>query len=122
MRRTPDARGPGPRTTFDARLRARALAVALAAALCPFASGPPALAQPREDDRPREPRKFFPVDEYEGALFLDREGRVRIPLGFDYAAPFSGGLAAVDRAGDGQTGTDAYIDAQGRVVWEKKRR
>ena len=54
--------------------------------------------------------------------YIDREGRVRIPLGFDYAAPFSGGLAAIDRNNDGRVVTDAYINARGRVVWEKRPR
>ncbi|HEX7176913.1 MAG TPA: WG repeat-containing protein [Pyrinomonadaceae bacterium] len=52
--------------------------------------------------------------------YIDHAGNVRIPLEYDHAAPFSGGLAAVDRTMDGLSlGVDAYIDQQGRVVWEK---
>ena len=55
--------------------------------------------------------------------YIDHAGNVRIPLEFDYAAPFSGGLAAIDRTVDGNPlGVDAYIDAHGRVVWEKPAR
>jgi hypothetical protein len=55
--------------------------------------------------------------------YIDHAGNVRIPLEFDYAAPFSGGLAAIDRTVDGNPlGVDAYIDTQGRTVWEKPQR
>lgn len=61
---------------FHGRPRERALAAALAAILCLSAAVTPALAQSREEEWPREPRKFFRVEDGDGALFIDRDGRV----------------------------------------------
>lgn len=54
--------------------------------------------------------------------YIDHEGRMAIPVQFDYAAPFDGGLAGVDFKPDSQSLVDSYIDREGRVVWDGRRR
>lgn len=114
---------------FGGRQRALPLAAALAAALCLFASGARALAQPREDDRPREPRKFFPVDEYEGTLFIDRAGRVVLRPGqIDFGGVSWHGIVAPPGARDERDGSarlsgrririDDFSEGLARFGWD----
>ena len=49
--------------------------------------------------------------------YIDREGRVMIPPQFESAMPFRGGLAAVNCDNHSRS-CKAYIDRQGRIVWQ----
>ena len=71
-------------------------------------SNPPVAGAPQPDD-------LFPVMDHDRAGFIDRTGRLIIPLCFDKAGDFSEGLARFER--DGRWG---YIDANGSVVIEPR--
>jgi hypothetical protein len=61
------------------------------------------------------PEALFPVMDHGRGGYIDRMGKVRIPLCFDTVSDFSEGLARFER--DGKWG---YIDATGTVVIEPK--
>jgi DNA-binding transcriptional regulator/RsmH inhibitor MraZ len=62
-----------------------------------------------------EPKRLFPVEKESKFGFIDRAGRVVIPLQFDDARDFHEGLALVKRGEK-----KLFIDTSGRVVIEAK--
>ena len=63
------------------------------------------------------PREKVPkVRGGQGWGYIDRQGKMVIPPGFDYAGSFSGGLAEIRKKE-----RQGYIDTSGKVVWESKK-
>lgn len=47
--------------------------------------------------------------------YIDRQGRIVIPPGFDFAGSFAGGLAEASKGGH-----HGYIDKSGKLIWETR--
>jgi hypothetical protein len=56
--------------------------------------------------------------------FINPDGRLVIPATYDWAAPFSGGLALVknfvNARGESAKAVEYYVSPEGKVVWKSE--